>query len=94
MDKNTVTGFLLIILVIIGFSWYSRPSQEELQQMAKQDSIAAVEMRKAELKSQEEEIQVEKERIEQATDSSALFFSQRSGSGQDVVFGENLKKIR
>ena len=93
MDKNTVTGFLLIILVIIGFSWYSRPSQEELQQMAKQDSIAAVEMRKAELKSQEEEIQVEKERIEQATDSSALFFSQRSGSGQDVVLQNSKVKV-
>ena len=43
MDKNTVTGFILIALVIIGFTWYSQPSKEELEAMSKQDSIAAVE---------------------------------------------------
>ena len=48
MDKNTVTGFILIALVVIGFSWYSRPSEAELRQMAQQDSIAAVEREKAE----------------------------------------------
>ena len=42
MDKNTVTGFILIALVIIGFSWYSRPSQEELEAMAKRDSIESL----------------------------------------------------
>ena len=42
MDKNTVTGFILIALVVIGFTWYSQPSKEELEAMAKQDSIAAV----------------------------------------------------
>ena len=29
MDKNTVTGFILIALVLIGFSWYSQPSAEQ-----------------------------------------------------------------
>ena len=42
MDKNTVTGFILIALVVIGFSWYSQPSKEELEAMAQRDSIAAV----------------------------------------------------
>ena len=42
MDKNTITGFVLIALVIIGFSWYSRPSEAELQEMARQDSIQQV----------------------------------------------------
>ena len=93
MDKNTVTGFLLIILVIIGFSWYSRPSQEELQQMAKQDSIAAIEKRKAELENQEKERQIEAEKIEQASDSSSLFFAQRNGTGQDVVLQNDKVKV-
>ena len=43
MDKNTITGFILIALVLIGFSWYSRPSEEQMAEMARQeDSIARV----------------------------------------------------
>ena len=37
MDKNTITGFILIALVVIGFSWYSQPSKEELAAMAQRD---------------------------------------------------------
>ena len=55
MDKNTITGFVLIALVLIGFSWYSQPSEEEIAQMkeiARQDSIVqakqALEAQKAE----------------------------------------------
>ena len=55
MDKNTVTGFILIALVIIGFSWYSRPSEAELRQQAMQDSIAAVERAQAETMEREQE---------------------------------------
>ena len=36
MDKNTITGFILIALVVIGFSWYSQPSKEELEAMRKE----------------------------------------------------------
>lgn len=42
MDKNTITGFLLIAAVVIGFSIYSRPSEEqqaERKQQLQQDSI-------------------------------------------------------
>ena len=43
MDKNTILGFLLIALIIIGFSWWNRPSEEELaQQRRHNDSIALV----------------------------------------------------
>ena len=31
MDKNTLVGFVLIGAVIVGFSIYSRPSQEEME---------------------------------------------------------------
>ena len=30
MDKNTITGMVLIFLVLIVFSYLSRPSQEQL----------------------------------------------------------------
>lgn len=46
MDKNTIIGFVLILAIIVGFSWYSRPSEEELaRQRAYRDSIAAIEAR-------------------------------------------------
>ena len=48
MDKNTITGFILMALVVIGFSWYSQPSEEERRLMAQKDSIAAVERLNAE----------------------------------------------
>jgi YidC/Oxa1 family membrane protein insertase len=42
MDKNTVIGFVLIGLLLIGFSWLSRPSQEQMEARQRyQDSIAA-----------------------------------------------------
>ena len=43
MNKDTLIGFVLIGLVLIGFSWYNQPSQEEIEAYRKQqDSIAAV----------------------------------------------------
>lgn len=40
MDKNTVIGLLLIFVVIFGFSWFNRPSKEELaRRQAERDSI-------------------------------------------------------
>lgn len=40
MDKNTWIGFALIALIIIGFSWFNRPSKEELaRRQHYQDSV-------------------------------------------------------
>ncbi len=41
MDKNTIIGFILMGLVLIGFSWYSRPSEAQLKAQRERDSIAA-----------------------------------------------------
>ena len=41
MNKDTLIGFVLIALVLIGFSWYNQPSAEEIEAARKQDSIAA-----------------------------------------------------
>ena len=44
MNSDTIIGFVLIALVLIGFSWWSQPSQEEIDAYQRQqDSIAAVE---------------------------------------------------
>ncbi|MCF0244347.1 MAG: membrane protein insertase YidC [Bacteroidaceae bacterium] len=47
MDKNTIIGFVLIALVLIGYSWYTKPSDEQLAAQRQQDSIAAVKLEEA-----------------------------------------------
>jgi YidC/Oxa1 family membrane protein insertase len=43
MDKNSITGFILILVVLVGFWFINRPSQEQVEaQKRYQDSIAAV----------------------------------------------------
>lgn len=50
MDKNTITGFILIGLVLFAFSWLNRPTPEQIAaqeaQRRYQDSIAQVEYAK------------------------------------------------
>ena len=36
MDKNTIIGFVLIAVVLIGFSWYSQPSAEQIEAQRKE----------------------------------------------------------
>lgn len=92
MDKNTITGFVLIALVIFGFSWYSRPSKEEIEQMAKQDSLALVQKEQEEAMALERQNQEQIQRNESAKDSSAIFFAQRNGEEQKIVLqNEKLK---
>ena len=93
MDKNTITGFILIALVVIGFSWYSQPSREELEAMARQDSIASVEKQNAERLAMEEQQKVAEEKAEQASDSSSLFFANRQGEEQEIVLQNNKVKV-
>ena len=31
MDKNTITGLVLIAILLVGFSFLSRPSKEQLE---------------------------------------------------------------
>ena len=44
MDKNTITGFVLIGIVLLVFSWINRPTPEQIEaQRRYQDSIAHIE---------------------------------------------------
>lgn len=90
MDKNTITGFVLIALVLIGFSWYSQPSAEEVAQMreaARQDSI----MQEQQLQqAQREEERKTLELMAKAQDSTSLFFDARNRAGEEVVLSNGL----
>ena len=86
MDKNTIIGFVLIAVVLIGFSWYSRPSEEELAQQRMQDSIAAVNKQKAEnqLKA-EQQAAKQNEASQAAQDTTVAFYKALNGKAQDIV---------
>ena len=89
MDKNTITGFVLIALVLIGFNWISRPSQEELAEMARQDSIAAVQQQQAETKAKAIKEKNELQNSALSADSTSLFFAQRASQGEDIILKNN-----
>lgn len=63
MDKNTITGLVVIFLILIGFSYFTRPDAEQVREMQRQDSIAKVEQRKMELaaRQQQEDLKVSAE---------------------------------
>ena len=43
MDKKSIIGIVLIFLIVLGFSYFNRPSDEEVARAQRQrDSIAAV----------------------------------------------------
>lgn len=41
MDKNTIIGFLLIAALLFGYSWFSRPSEEEMAALRQSEMEAA-----------------------------------------------------
>ena len=86
MNKDTIIGFVLIALVLIGFSWYNQPSAEEIEAARKQDSIAAAIKDNAAKKQQAEEAaQKAQAETDAKGDSTALFYSALNGTAQPVV---------
>ena len=86
MNKDTIIGFVLIAMVLIGFSWYNQPSAEEIEAARKQDSIAAA-IKDNAAKQQKLNEAARKAQADAAAkaDSSALFFAALSGNSQPVV---------
>ena len=86
MNRDTLIGFVLIALVLIGFSWYNQPSAEEIEAARMQDSIAAA-IRDNAAKKQKAEEAARKAQAEAAAkgDSTALFFSALNGTDQPIV---------
>lgn len=86
MDRNSIIGFILIAVVLIGFSWYSRPSEEEQRAAFVRDSIAQANRAQAEKAAKAAEFkrqQAAKAKI--AEDTTALFHKALTGKAQNVV---------
>ena len=106
MDKNTITGFILMALVLIGFSWYSRPSEEQIKAQHERDSIAAVqnesptpdpsrdggEKAGALLSSDSEALALTGERREDL-DSASILFAASQGTAQRLTLENDLIRV-
>ena len=91
MDKNTLVGFTLIGAVLIGFSIYNRPSQEEMERAQRyQDSIQTI----AQQEAAKLEAQAAQQSLQALTlDSTSLFFGANQGTEQFTTLENNLVKV-
>lgn len=93
MDKNTAIGWFLIAVVFIGFTWYSKPSQTEIDAYQRQqDSLALVE-KMAEANHAKAEMKAEIERSAAASDTANCFYASRNASSSEVTLQNNLVAI-
>ena len=91
MDKNTLVGFTLIGAVLIGFSIYNRPSQEEMERAQRyQDSIQAIALQEAAKLEAEAAVQSAQALT---LDSTSLFFGANQGTEQFTTLENNLVKV-
>ena len=84
MNRNTLTGFILIAILLIGFSWWNQPSQEEVDAYYRaQDSIAAAQA--AAEKQKAEAASMHGGSTAEAPDSTALFYAALSGTDEPLT---------
>ena len=89
MDKNTITGFVLMALVLFGFAWWQQPSDEEIAQQRIEfvkDSIANAQ-KIAEQKNAA--AKAANKANEASTDTTALFYAASKGTAKDIVLKNN-----
>ena len=85
MNKNTLTGLLLMAALLIGFSWYNQPSKEDVEAYKKQqDSLAQLQKDQAErLQKAEDKRRAEAEAAAKG-DTTALFYQALNGTDELV----------
>ena len=92
MDKNTLVGFALIGAVVIGFSIYNRPSQEEMARAKHyQDSIQAIAQKEAAMQEQAAAQQSPAHTIQ--ADSTSLLYGASQGTEQLTTLENDLVKV-
>lgn len=93
MDKNTILGFVLIALIVLGFSQLNKPSEKELAQKKQyNDSIALVEQNRVELAGKTSTGAVSKDSLavkdstSKVNDTDALGDFSASGKGVETFY--------
>ncbi|MBR1666411.1 MAG: YidC/Oxa1 family insertase periplasmic-domain containing protein, partial [Bacteroidaceae bacterium] len=94
MDKNTVTGFVLMAAVLIAFTWYSRPSEEQLRAAHERDSIAALQQQMAmEAEAAQAAARQQAAAASAPLDSTSALFAASQGTDQLVTLENDLVRL-
>jgi membrane protein insertase, YidC/Oxa1 family, N-terminal domain len=98
MDKNTITGFVLIGIVLFAFSWFNQPSPEQLEaQRRYNDSIERVEAQRLisaeDLRKAENALQ-DSVNIVQLEQNFGSFASVMTGESETVTLENELFELR
>jgi len=96
MDRNSIIGFSLIFLILTGYYWYTSPTDAELKEQARQDSIALV-AQKATQAEQNKQVASEQSTTGKTKDSAKLdstligsigsFAQQVNGDNKEISIG-------
>lgn len=93
MDKNSLIGISLMMALLVGYFYFTQPSEEQVKaQKAYQDSIAQVELQNKIL--QDSAVQAEISTATTPTDSTANLKKVEMGKFGDNVGGEELISLK
>ncbi|MDO4185977.1 MAG: membrane protein insertase YidC [Bacteroidales bacterium] len=93
MDKNTITGLVLIGLLLVVFSYLSRPTAEQREaQQRYYDSLMQVQQHEEELRAKQEAA-LANERQQAVSDSTATFFAATQGTDQRVTLANDVLEL-
>lgn len=104
MDRNSIIGLVLIGAVLIGYSYFTKPSEEELKELQRRkDSVEQVQQRQileeqkikeaAQLQRQQMETADSAEAVKEAESKYGDFASAVNGDEQFIVLENKLVKI-
>ncbi len=90
MNKNTTIGLILMALLLLGYGWYVKPSEEQIAMQRQQDSIENALKQQAE---QEQKLAEANRKAKAAAlakaDTTALFHKALNGKNEQVVLRNN-----
>ena len=91
---TSITGLVLIALLLVGFSFFSRPSEEQLAaQKRYYDSIAVVQKQEEALKAKTAAALANEKEETTSVDSTSLFFDAMEGKESFTTIQNNLVEI-
>jgi hypothetical protein len=96
MDRNQITGIILMVALYVGYIWYSTPSEEErnaaiaeqerLVEEVRQDSLLQIEEEAFQATLRQEEVTITPETTGEATDPK---LTERFGSLASAAVGQD-----
>ena len=94
MDRNSIIGYVLIGIVLVGYFYFIQPNSQQLEaQKHYQDSIAAIQYEKEQTLATEIQNR-EKELKELSKDSTSLFFSALNGKEEFIELSNEKLSVR